>query len=165
MLTVESHFDHRPENARHSRSRRVSDAPRCRAGIREPSLRIRVDGPCSATVRAVVLLGLLSLAGCISVQKFEEPPLVLRDAIRNGELVAPGQHVSIVTTSRGEMEFRVTEVDRNVVRGIRGAEKVEIPIEDIVALQTRRIDFRASAGVAAGWFIFSLAVNYLAVVL
>lgn len=104
---------------------------------------------------------LLSLVGCISTQKFEKPPSVLQDAIRNGELVAPGQHVSIVTISRGELEFRVTEVDRNAIRG----EELEIPIEDIVALRTRKIDFLASASLAAGWYVLTIASAYLAVTL
>ena len=129
-------------------------------GIRDP-LRTGVDGPCFTTARAILLLGLLSLVGCISTQKFEEPPPVLRDAIRNGELATPGQHVSIVTTSRGELEFKVVEVDRNAIRG----EDVEVRIEDIVALQTRRIDFLASASVAAGWYLLTIASAYLAVAL
>ncbi|MDE0193754.1 MAG: hypothetical protein OXQ90_20580 [Gammaproteobacteria bacterium] len=88
------------------------------------------------------------MAGCISIEKFEEPPPVLRDAIRNGDLVTPGQHVSVVTTSRGELAFRVTEVEGNAIRG----REVEVPIEDIVALQTRRVDYLASAGVFVGWY-------------
>lgn len=120
---------------------------RCLMRIRVPSPGNRVRGPC-ATACAVMLAGLLSLAGCISTQKFEQPPASLREAIRNGELVVPGQHVTIVSTSRGEQAFRVTEVDRNAIRG----KDVEVPIEDIVALQTRRVDWLATAGVAVGYY-------------
>lgn len=119
--------------------------------------RIRVDDTCSAAARVLILLGLLSLAGCVGIQKFEEPPPLLRDAIRNGELVAPGQHVSVVTKSRGELKFRVTQVDRNVIRG----REVEVPIEDIVALQIRRADILASSGAAVGWYVLWGAVGSL----
>ena len=112
-------------------------------------------------MRVLILFGLLSLAGCISTQKIEEPPPVLRDAIRNGEVVAPGQHVSIVTMSRGELEFRVTEIDRHAIRG----KDVEIPIEDIVALQIRSVDLLATASLAAGWYVLMGLTAYLAVVL
>ncbi len=108
-----------------------------------------------------MLFALLSMAGCISIERFEEPPPILREAIRNGDLVTPGQHVSVVTTSRGELEFRVIHVDRKVIRG----EEVEVPIEEVVALQTRRIDFLASASLAAGWYVLMVAVAYLALAL
>ena len=142
-----------PYSVRYSTSRGV--------GIREPYLRARVDGLCSAIARAIVLFGLLSLFGCISTQKIEQPPSVLRDAIRNGEVVEPGQHVSIVTTSRGELEFRVAEVDRNAIRG----KDVEVPIEDVVALQIRSVDVLATASLAAGWYVLTGVAVYLALVL
>ena len=101
-----------------------------------------------ATIRAVMVFGLLSLAGCISTQKVEQPPTSLREAIRSGELVAPGQHVTVVSTSRGELAFRVTEVDRNAIRG----DDVEVPINEIVALQKHRVDLLATAGLAVGLY-------------
>ena len=131
------------------------------ARVPQPWRRNRVPRLGSASARVVILFGFFSLAGCVSIQKFEQPPPLLRDALRNGELVTPGQHVSVVTTSRGELEFRVTEVDRNVMRG----REVEVPIDDIVALQTRRIDFLASASVAAGWYVLMVATAYLALAL
>ncbi|MDE0039680.1 MAG: hypothetical protein OXU77_19300 [Gammaproteobacteria bacterium] len=130
-------------------------------GIRQPFRWNRIRRPGSGTARTVMLFALLSMAGCISIEKFEEPPPILREAIRNGDLVTPGQHVSVVTTSRGELEFRVTHVDRKVIRG----EEVEVPIKEVVALQTRRIDFLASASLAAGWYVLMVAVAYLALAL
>ena len=102
--------------------------------------------PGLASARGVVFFALLALAGCISSQKLDQPPTSLREAIRNGELVEPGQHVTVVSTSRGELGFRVTEIDQNAIRG----KDVEVPIEDIVALRTRRVDLLATAGFVAG---------------
>ena len=115
---------------------------------RGPRPRKRVCGPCT-TACAVVLAGVLSLAGCVSIQKFEEPPPLLRDAIRDGDFVMPGQYVSVVTTSRGELAFRVTEVDRNAIRG----KEEEVPIDEIVALEKRRFDLVKTAGVTVGGYL------------
>jgi len=107
----------------------------------------------------------LALAGCINTEKIEQPPTSLREAIRNGELVEPGQHVTVVSTSRGELAFRVTEVDRNVIRGKDVGDDVEVPIEDIVALQTRRVDLLATAGLVVGWYALIGAGVFLGVLL
>lgn len=113
-------------------------------------LKGRINGFCawSGSIRILILFALLSLFGCMSDQRFEGPPTVLRDAIRNGEAVRAGEHVSIVTATRGELLFRVTEVDQDAVRG----DGVEVPIDDIVALQVRTVDVAGSAGALAGWW-------------
>ena len=121
--------------------------------------------PGLAAARAAVFLALLSLAGCIATEKIEQPPTSLREAIRNGELVVPGQHVTIVSTSRGELAFRVTEVDRNVIRGKDVREDVEVPIEEIVALQTHSVDLLATAGLAVGWYALIGAGMFLGLLL
>lgn len=121
--------------------------------------------PSLAAARAVVFLALLLLAGCISTEKLEHPPTSLREAIRNGELVEQGQHVTVVSTSRGEVAFKVTEVDTNVIRGKDLGADVEIPIEDIVALQTRRVDLLATAGLVVGWYALIGAGVFLGVLL
>ena len=114
-----------------------------------------------ASARGVVFCALLALAGCISTQKIDQPPTSLREAIRNGELVEPGQHVTVVSTSRGELAFRVTEIDRNAIRG----KDEEVPIEDVVALRTHRVDLLATAGlVASGYALIAVGV-FLGVVL
>ena len=117
--------------------------------------------PSPARTRAIVFFGLISLAGCISTEKAEQPPTSLREAIRNGELVAPGQHVTLVSTSRGELAFRVTEVDRNAIRG----RDVEVPIDDIVAVKTHGVDFLATAGLVVGWYALIGAGIFLGVLL
>ena len=73
----------------------------------------------------------------------------------------PGQHVTVVSTSRGELAFRVTEIDRNAIRG----KDEEVPIEDVVALRTHRVDLLATAGlVASGYALIAVGV-FLGVVL
>ena len=102
----------------------------------------------SGSIGILILFALLSLSGCMTDQRFEGPPTVLRDAVRNGEAVRAGDHVSIVTATRGELVFRVTEVNQHAVRGAG----IEVPINDIVALQVRQVDVAGSAGGLAGWW-------------
>lgn len=112
----------------------------------------------SAATRFLVVVALLPLTGCISVQKFDQPPTVLREAIRNGEIVEPGERVSVVTATQGELVFRVTELDGDAIHGVG----VEVPIDDVVALQTQRVDVLRTAAVAVGWYYLLGATFVLA---
>ena len=81
-------------------------------------------------------LAVTSLCGCMSVKKIDQPPEAIRENIRSGDLVQPGDRIGVVSVSQGERIFVVAEVDKDSIRG----EGLEVPIDDVVALEKRSID-------------------------
>ncbi|MYF29498.1 MAG: hypothetical protein F4029_02495 [Gammaproteobacteria bacterium] len=71
----------------------------------------------------------------MTVQKVHQPPETLRNSIRSGELVQPGDRIAVVTVSQGERILVVTQVDEETIRG----DGLEIPIDEVVALEKRKI--------------------------
>ena len=107
------------------------------------------SSPCCVHVsggwRALLLAAAIVLSGCVTFEQVEVPPDTLREAIRAGELVKPGDRVTVATPSLGERTLTVAEVDEDFIRG----EQTEIPIEEIVFLEKRRINaWRTGAAVA-----------------
>ena len=86
---------------------------------------------------AILALGsaVVALHGCMTVQKVHQPPDVLRDNIRSGELVGPGDRIAVVTVTEGEQIFVVTDIDQDTLFG----DGIEVPIDEVVALEKRRI--------------------------
>lgn len=95
------------------------------------------------------LIGTCLLAGCMTTKTVTEGPEVLRQEIRAGELVKPGDRVSVVTTRTGEHVFTVAEVDADVIRG----KGIEVPIDDVVALQKHQLDVVKTAAAAGGVYV------------
>ena len=83
-----------------------------------------------------VFLTVTSFGGCMSVKKIDQPPEVIRENIRNGGLVQPGDRIAVVSASQGERIFVVSEVDKDTIRG----EGLEMAIDDVVALEKHAID-------------------------
>lgn len=83
-----------------------------------------------------VSLAATSLCGCMSVKKINQPPEAIRENIRSGDLIQPGDRIAVVSVSQGERIFVVTEVAEDSIRG----EGLEVPIDDVVALEKRSID-------------------------
>ena len=94
--------------------------------------------PGSRTVSGRILavsLVLLLVSGCMSVEKPDHPPEALRDAIRGGELVQPGDRVAVTSVGGGEQVLVVTgiDIDNDTIRSA----DAEIPIEEVTALEKR----------------------------
>lgn len=81
----------------------------------------------------------------MSMEKVGRRPDTLRDGIRSGELVQPGDRIVVVTESEGERTMVVTDVDQSAIHG----EGLAVPIDDIVALQKRRFSPLRTAGAVA----------------
>ena len=115
----------------------------------------RILGAGSGLVtRPILMLVLLVLGGCMSVQKIDLPPEGLQDGIRNGGVVRPGDRIAVVSENQGEQVFVVTAVDQNVIRG----ESVEVPIEDVVTLEKRSVaPVRTGLAVYGGAFLVGIA--------
>ena len=86
---------------------------------------------------AILALGTAAVAlhGCMTVQKVHQPPEALRESIRSGELVGPGDRISVVTVSKGEQTLIVTDIDQDTIFGAG----IEVPIDEVVALEKQNI--------------------------
>ena len=82
-----------------------------------------------------MVVALLLLWGCTTVQRASLPPDALQDGIRAGELVKAGDRIAVLTVSRGEREFVVTDVGEDVIRG----DGEEVSIDDVVGLEVRKV--------------------------
>lgn len=106
-----------------------------------------------------VLAGVLALqlvGGCTSTQRFGDySPEKLREAIRAGEVVQPGDRVAVRSLGRGEVVFVVARIDQEAIRGTGFA----IPIDEIVALEKREFSASRTAGAGlAGYAIVMMLV-------
>ena len=100
-------------------------------------------------------LAVTSLCGCMSVKKIDQPPETIRENIRSGDLVQPGDRIGVVRVSQGERVFVVAEVDKDSIRG----EGLEVPIDDVVALEKRSIDpLRTGLAVYGGYIVALFAL-------
>ena len=117
-------------------------------------------------VRAVAMavIAAIMMSGCVTVKKTPGTPEALREAIRTGELVRPGDRVTVMTPRIGERTLTVAEVDDDFIRG----DNTQIPIDEIVALEKRHFDPVKTAGVVAGGYLglvllvslaFAIALN------
>ena len=121
----------------------------------------------STTVRyrtcVVVLLTLALLStSCTALKTTEAPPEEVHRLIMTEDILKPGDEVRIVTKDGVVHEFRVTRVDRE--RGLVGGDGGEIPIGDIVALETREISVGRTALLAGGVAYFVLALLTLVLI-
>ena len=117
----------------------------------------------AASVRGVGMAAVAAIvvSGCVTVHKADGSPEALREAIRAGELVKPGDRVTLMTPTIGERTIRVAEVDDDFVRG----ENTQVPIDEIVALEKKRIDPVKTAGVVVGGYLgLGLLVSLAALV-
>lgn len=97
----------------------------------------------------LTLIVAIMVSGCVTVDKADGSPDALRQAIRTGELVKPGDRVTVVTPAIGERTLIVSQVDDNFIRG----ENTQVPIDEIVALEKRRVDAVKTAGVIVGGYL------------
>ena len=86
----------------------------------------------------VVLIALALLSSpCTTFKTIEAPPEEVHRLIMTEDILKPGDEVKILTSDGVVHEFRVTRIDRE--RGLVVGNGDEIPIVEIVALETREI--------------------------
>ena len=94
----------------------------------------------------------------MSVQKIDLPSKELQDEIRSGGVVRPGDRIAVVSVGLGEQVFVVTAVDQDVIRG----ESVEVPIDEVVTLEKRKVaPVRTGLAIYGGAFLVGMAVVVL----
>jgi hypothetical protein len=96
--------------------------------------------------KLISILVIINLIGCTSLQTIEAPPDKLHEQIRHENLVKVGDKVKIVTEDQKEHEFVVTATNENEIRG----EDITIPIDSIVAVQTREFSAGKTALLVGG---------------
>ncbi len=104
------------------------------------------------TTAAVAATALL-LGGCTSLKPVELPPEELREQVRNGQIVRPGERVSLTTDDGTTHVFDVLEVTGSAVRG----DAVDVPIDSIVSVRTPQADPARTALAVGG----ALAAAYV----
>ena len=103
-------------------------------------------------ILAIVVL--LSCA-CTTLQPTAASPEELQHMITQENLLEPGDRVRLVTADGAVNKFRVREID--LENGMVVGPKESVPIQDIVAVETREVSIGKTAalagGVAAIWAI------------
>jgi hypothetical protein len=107
------------------------------------------------------LLLVLLVTACATVEPIEAPPEELRRLITEESLLEPGERVQLVTSDGVRHKFRVSAVDLDagVVRGF----EAEVPIADLVAVETRKVAVGRTAALAAGLYVGIGAIIAIAV--
>ena len=93
-----------------------------------------------------IILMLLIFSGCTSLKPIDLPPEQLQERITAEEIIKVGQSVKIGTSDGKTHEFEVTEIRDGHILG----EGVDIPVNDIVALETREFSDGKTFGLVAG---------------
>jgi hypothetical protein len=83
--------------------------------------------------RIIVLVALISFAGCTSLRPVEGTPNELQSRINSGGLLTRGDRISVVTTDAKTRRFRVRVVSEGIIEGW----KDRVPVDQIVSLQKR----------------------------
>jgi hypothetical protein len=93
-----------------------------------------------------VVLIILVTSGCSTVSPVEMTPEQVQQKISAGELIAVGDTIKVATSEGEVYDFKVTAVTNQQILG----DEVEIPIEDIVAIETKEFSVGKTAALAGG---------------
>ena len=129
-------------------------------------------------------LQIAGVAGCTHVKTTDVQSDQLRDQIASGELIQIGNHVTITTADGANHELRVTEITEDRVLGentmvrehsvdantlevvpVTETEEIEIPIADIVSIDSRELTPVGAAGAIAGLGALTYVIYFLLPVL
>lgn len=97
---------------------------------------------------SVMLMVTLTVTACTSLRTIESTPEALQGRLRSGELLQPGDRVRLVTRDETVHEFRVTKID--LERGFVIGRDDQVPIDEIVALETREVSIGKTALLVGG---------------
>lgn len=96
--------------------------------------------------KLISILVIINFIGCTSLRTIEAPPDKLHEQIRHENLIKVGDRVRIVTEDKKEHEFVATAINKDEIRG----KDVIVPIDSIVAVQTREFSTGKTALLAGG---------------
>jgi hypothetical protein len=112
----------------------------------------------------------LIICGCSTVQTSDLPPAELQDQIATGQLIKPGDRVTVTTIQGMEYDLEITRVTENSIEGQENVpehhqqidenanislqtvhgESVEIPVAEISAIETRELTPLGKGAAATG---------------
>jgi len=98
--------------------------------------------------RALLLVFLAVNSACTTLQPTEATAGEIQRLILAEGILEPGQRVRLVTRDETEYEFRVTAIDAG--NGIVLGKDVAVPIDEIVAVETREISAGRTALLTGG---------------
>ena len=93
-----------------------------------------------------ILFVLLVASACTSMKAVEMSPEQLQQKVSAGEIISVGDSVQIATSDGQTHKFRVTAITADLVSG----KDIEIPVTDILAVQTREFSGGKTTALAAG---------------
>jgi len=93
-----------------------------------------------------VLIAILVASGCSTLKPIEMSPERLHERISTGEIIQVGDTVRIATADGENHKFEVTSITADHITG----DGIEIPIADILAVQTREFSGGKTAALAGG---------------
>ena len=93
-----------------------------------------------------VFLFILLASGCSTTKPVEMTPQEVQQKISAGELIAVGDKVKIATADGEVHEFEVTAVTSEQIQG----DDIAIPIDDVVAIETKEFSAGKTAALAGG---------------
>lgn len=104
------------------------------------------------------MLAIVFISGCTSLNPVELQPNELQKQIVAGQILKVGDDVKLVTNEGKRIEFTVTKISENKVKG----KNVEVDISSIVALETRDISTGKTALLTGGisywiWILTSIS--------
>lgn len=99
------------------------------------------------TILLSMLIALCSVA-CTTLEPVDVPADELQRQLRAGTLVRAGDRVRLVTTDANVHKFRVTEV--SLEQGVVLGKNAAVPIDEIVALETRDVSVGRTALLTGG---------------
>ncbi len=87
-------------------------------------------------------------SACTTLQPVEASPEEVQRLITDEQILEPGMRVRLVTIDETVHEFRVSEVD--VEQGLVIGEQAQVPIADVVAVDTREVSVGRTALLVGG---------------
>ena len=93
-----------------------------------------------------VFLVILMMSGCSTVKPVEMTPEQVQQKISAGELIAIGDKIKVATTDGEVYDFKVTAVTNQQILG----DEIKIPIDEVVAIETREFSAGKTAALAGG---------------
>jgi len=97
-----------------------------------------------------VLVAILILAGCTTMKPVEMTADQLHDRISTGSVLNEGDMVKIVTIDGNTHKFRISAITEASIIG----EDIEVPIADIVAIETKEFSGGKTALLVAGSYLW-----------
>jgi hypothetical protein len=96
--------------------------------------------------RIIILITVISFAGCTTLQPIEGIPPELQQRISSGELLKTGDRVLIVTTDNESHKFKVTGIRSGLIEG----NATSIPVDQVVSVQKREFSTGKTVVLIAG---------------